>query len=99
MAPFTAWTDTCCDILQRYAESDGDYALSYLVRFGSFTNAVKEAIHEGTSSSEHQTQLVLSGLEAQSQALRQGMIHHIARSGKHPPITITEHYLKVQQCQ
>ncbi|KAJ4176157.1 hypothetical protein NW755_014570 [Fusarium falciforme] len=82
VAPFTAWTAMCCDILQRRAEADGDLALSYLVQFSSYTNAAKSAIHESTAPSEQQSQLVLFGLEAQSRELRKCMLPHIARSVK-----------------
>jgi hypothetical protein len=84
--PFTAWTATCCDTLQGYAEDDGDLALSYLARSASYINAAKEAIYKDSSSSEHQRQLVLFGLDAQSRELQQCMPPHIAHSGKRPLI-------------
>lgn len=81
LVPFTAWTAICCDMMQRCAEVDGDFALSYLVRLASYTNAAKDAIHESTAPSDQQSQLVLYGLEAQSRELRRCMLPHIARSG------------------
>jgi hypothetical protein len=90
MVPFTAWTDTCCDILQRCAEADGDFALSYLVRFASYTNAAKDAIHQSTAISEQQSQLVLFGLEAQRRELQQRMLPRIACSSKYSRITLSE---------
>ncbi|KAH6986653.1 hypothetical protein EDB80DRAFT_181444 [Ilyonectria destructans] len=92
MPPFTAWTATCCDILQRCAAADGDLALSYLVRFASYTNAAKSAIHESTAPSEQQSQLVLFGLEAQSRELRQCMLPHIARS---VPVKFSELFFRI----
>ncbi|KAH8653296.1 hypothetical protein BGZ61DRAFT_468144 [Ilyonectria robusta] len=92
MAPFTAWTAICCDILQRCAAADGDFALSYLVRFASYTNAAKSAIHESTAPSEQQSQLVLFGLEAQSRELRQCMLPHIARS---VPVKFSELFFRI----
>ncbi|KAK7415451.1 hypothetical protein QQZ08_012340 [Neonectria magnoliae] len=80
LAPFTSWTATCCDTLQRCAECDGDFALSYLVRLASHTNAANMAIHENKGTSQQQSQLVLLGLELQDRELRQAMLPHIARS-------------------
>lgn len=82
--PFTTWTSTCCDILQRCAESDGDYALSYLVQFTNYTNAATDAMNENMTTSKQQSQLVLLGLEAQIRELRQRMLTRIANDGKHP---------------
>jgi hypothetical protein len=88
--PFTAWTATCCDILQRYAESDGDFALSYLVQFTNYTNAATDAIHESTVTTEQQSQFVLFGLEVQGRELRQRMLTRIASDGKYPYIALYE---------
>ncbi|KPM45111.1 hypothetical protein AK830_g1500 [Neonectria ditissima] len=79
-APFTSWTATCCDTLQRCAECDGDFALVYLVRLASHTSAAHMAIHENKGTSQQQSQLVLLGLELQDRELRQAMLPHIARS-------------------
>ncbi|UKZ93220.1 uncharacterized protein TrAFT101_008141 [Trichoderma asperellum] len=92
--PFTAWTATCCDFLQRCARSDGDYALSYLVQFTNYTNTATDAMNEGTAASEQQSQLVLLGLEAQSRELQQRMLARIANDGKNPQIAISEINLK-----
>lgn len=97
IAPFTTWTDVCCDILQRCADGDGDFSLSYLVRFASYINAAKDAIYKSTLPSEHQRQLVLFGLEAQSRELRQRMLTHIASSGKHPRILLDGTNLRTQE--
>ncbi|KAK1240982.1 hypothetical protein MKX08_000956 [Trichoderma sp. CBMAI-0020] len=80
--PFTAWIATCCDVLQRCAESDGDYALSYLVQFTNYTNAVADAMNENMATSEQQSQLMLLGLEAQGRELRQQMVTRIANDGQ-----------------
>lgn len=82
--PFTAWVATCCDVLQRCAKSDGDYALSYLVQFTNYTNAVADAMNENLATSEQQSQLMLLGLEAQGRELRQQMVTRIANDGKLP---------------
>ncbi|KAM0511033.1 hypothetical protein ACHAPE_010294 [Trichoderma viride] len=76
--PFTAWIATCCDVLQRCAESDGDYTLSYLVQFTNYTNAVADAMNENMAISEQHSQLMLLGLEAQGRELRQQMVARIA---------------------
>lgn len=80
--PFTAWIATCCDVLQRCAEYDGDYVLSYLVQFTNYTNAVADAMNENMATSEQQSQLMLSGLEAQGREFRQQMVARIANDGK-----------------
>ncbi|KAF7544917.1 hypothetical protein G7Z17_g9581 [Cylindrodendrum hubeiense] len=80
VAPFTSWTATCCDILQRGAEVDGDFALTYLVKLSSFTNAANQAIHENKGTSHQQSQLVLLGLELQDRELRQTMLPHLANA-------------------
>ncbi|CAM1502173.1 Fc.00g041570.m01.CDS01 [Cosmosporella sp. VM-42] len=76
-APFTPWTATCCDILMRNSEVEGDLSLATLVRIASNTNAANEAIYEST---EQQTQLLLLGLETQQRELRLAMLPHLARS-------------------
>ncbi|KAH7019897.1 hypothetical protein EDB80DRAFT_771703 [Ilyonectria destructans] len=80
VAPYTGWTAACCDILHRCAEVDGDYALTYLVRLASYTNAANQAIHENNGTSQQQSELVLLGLELQNRELRQNMLPHLASS-------------------
>ncbi|KAI5464219.1 hypothetical protein BGZ63DRAFT_481573 [Mariannaea sp. PMI_226] len=92
MEPFTAWTAICCDIMERFAEVDGDLSLSYLVRLASYTIAAKVAMHESMAPSEQQSQLVLFGLEAQSRELRQVMLPHIAISA---PVRFSELFFSV----
>lgn len=82
--PFTAWIAICCDVLQRCAESDGDYTLSYLVQYTNYTNAVSDAMNENIAKTEQQSQLMLSGLEAQGQELRQRIVTRIANDGEYP---------------
>lgn len=81
VAPYTGWTAACCDMLHRCAEVDGDYALTYLVRLASYTNAANQAIHENNGTSQQQSELVLLGLELQDRELRQNMLPHLASSG------------------
>ncbi|KAL7965361.1 hypothetical protein HDV63DRAFT_387455 [Trichoderma sp. SZMC 28014] len=76
--PFTSWIATCCDVLQRCADSDGDHTLGYLVHYTNYTNAVSDAMNENIAKSEQQSQLMLSGLEAQSRELRQRIVTRIA---------------------
>lgn len=76
---FTNWTSTCCDMLQGYAETDGDIALTYLVRLASSANAENEF---GSAGSEQQARLLLLGLETQHKESRESMQPHIACSGK-----------------
>ncbi|KAH7176457.1 hypothetical protein EDB81DRAFT_706887 [Dactylonectria macrodidyma] len=80
VAPFTSWTARCCDALQRCAEVDGDYALTYLARLASFSNAANTAIHDNRGAGQQQSQLVLLGLELQHRELLQGMLPHHANS-------------------
>lgn len=82
--PFTSWIATCCDVLQRCADSDGDHTLGYLVHYTNYTNAVSDAMNENIAKSEQQSQLMLSGLEAQSRELRQRIVTRIANDGEHP---------------
>lgn len=95
MAPFTAWTATCCNILQQCAQADGDFVLSYLVQFTSYTNVAKDIIYGSSMISEQQSKLVMFGLEAQGQELRQRMLPYIACSGKNPQIALSELKLRV----
>ncbi|KAL6886001.1 hypothetical protein GGI43DRAFT_431893 [Trichoderma evansii] len=91
--PFTTWTATCCDILQRCAESDGDYVLSYLVQYTNYTNAATDAMNENTATSKQQSQLVLLGLAAQIRELQQSMLTRIANDGKHSRINRLSGYI------
>lgn len=81
--PWTPWTATCCDLLQRCAEADGDLALCYLARLASATNTANKSIRDNNAQSAQQVQLLLLGLEAQHRELKEAMLPHIARSGKH----------------
>jgi SAM-dependent MidA family methyltransferase len=81
---FTAWIATCCDVLQRCAQSDGDYALSYLVQFTNYTNAAADAMNENAGTSDQQSQLMLLGLETQARELQQRMVARVANNGKRP---------------
>lgn len=80
-APFTSWTATCCNILERNAQVEGDLILIALVRISSDIHAVTDAIY---GKDEGQNQLILLGLEARHRNLRQKMLPHIARSRMHP---------------
>ncbi|KAM5346945.1 hypothetical protein ACJ41O_009950 [Fusarium nematophilum] len=80
LAPWTTWTATCCDLLQRCAETDGDIALNYLVRLASATNTANESIRDNNNQCEQQVQLLLLGLETQHREMRKAMLPHIARS-------------------
>ncbi|KAF4980797.1 hypothetical protein FZEAL_3274 [Fusarium zealandicum] len=92
IAPWTPWTATCCDALQRCAEADGDIALSYLSRLASLTNTVNESIRDNNVQTEQQVQLLLLGLEAQHRELIQAMLPHIARSA---PVNLTDLFFEV----
>ncbi|KAI8683151.1 hypothetical protein NCS56_00439000 [Fusarium sp. Ph1] len=78
--PWTPWTATCCDVLQRCAEADGDLALCYLARLASSTNTANKSIRDNNAQSVQQVQLLLLGLEAQHRELKAAMLPHIARS-------------------
>ena len=79
---WTSWTASCCELLQRHAEVDGDVALSYLVRLSHMTNTADSSIRDNDPGAEQKVQLMLLGLEAQHKELKQAMVPHLARSGK-----------------
>ncbi|KAI8681728.1 hypothetical protein NCS55_00425600 [Fusarium keratoplasticum] len=90
--PWTPWTATCCDVLQRCAEADGDLALSYLARLASSTNTANKSIRDNNAQSAQQVQLLLLGLEAQHRELKEAMLPHIARSA---PVRLADLFFNV----
>ncbi|UPK91890.1 hypothetical protein LCI18_002825 [Fusarium solani-melongenae] len=90
--PWTPWTATCCDVLQRCAEADGDLALSYLARLASSTNTANKSIRDNNAQSAQQVQLLLLGLEAQHRELKKAMLPHIARSA---PVRLADLFFNV----
>ncbi|WAO86940.1 Hypothetical protein NCS54_00423100 [Fusarium falciforme] len=90
--PWTPWTATCCDVLQRCAEADGDLALSYLARLASSTNTANKSIRDNNTQSAQQVQLLLLGLEAQHRELKEAMLPHIARSA---PVRLADLFFNV----
>lgn len=80
-APFTAWTATCCGILERNAEVEGDLILTTLVHVSSDIHAANDAIYGKDGG---QNQLILLGLEARHRNLRQKMLPHVSRSSTYP---------------
>ncbi|RSL43954.1 hypothetical protein CEP53_011451 [Fusarium sp. AF-6] len=89
---WTPWTATCCDILQRCAEADGDIALCYLTRLASSTNTANKSIRDNNDQSAQQVQLLLLGLEAQHRELKEAMLPHIARSA---PVRLADLFFNV----
>ncbi|KAF4465284.1 hypothetical protein FALBO_7874 [Fusarium albosuccineum] len=92
MAPWTSWTATCCDVLQRCAEVDGDMAMSYLVRLANLTNTANKSIRDNNAQSEQQVQLLLLGVEAQYREIKETMVPHIARSA---PVKLADLFVDV----
>ena len=86
VAPFTAWTATCCDMLERYAEGEGDLVLATLVRISKDIIAANEAVY---GKHHEQNQLMLLGLESRRAELRRNMLPHIARSSKRFPLFVS----------
>jgi hypothetical protein len=76
-APFTAWTATCCDVLERNAEGEGDLVLTALVRIAKDLQAAHGALY---GKNEEQSQLMFLGLEARHNELRQRILPHVART-------------------
>jgi hypothetical protein len=85
---WTTWTETCCDLLQRHAEVDGDVSLSYLVRLANMTNTANNSIRDNEPQLNQQVQLMLLGLETQHREMKEAMVPHLSRSGKVYPIYI-----------
>ncbi|KND88016.1 hypothetical protein TOPH_07283 [Tolypocladium ophioglossoides CBS 100239] len=75
---FTSWTATCCDILERDAQVDGDVVLASLYRSTSILYDAAEAIHERSGQTEQHRQLVLAGLELQFQELQARVPSYVA---------------------
>ncbi|KAF5017519.1 hypothetical protein F66182_10548 [Fusarium sp. NRRL 66182] len=90
--PWTSWTATCSELLQRHAEVDGDIALSYLVRLANMTNTANNSIRDNDPEADQQVQLLLMGLEAQHKELRQSMLPHLARSS---PVKLADLFFDV----
>ncbi|KAJ4259761.1 hypothetical protein NW762_007692 [Fusarium torreyae] len=89
---WTSWTASCCELLQRHAEADGDVALSYLVRLSHMTNTADSSIRDNDPGAEQKVQLMLLGLEAQHKELKQAMVPHLARSA---PVKLADLFFDV----
>ncbi|KAG8671698.1 hypothetical protein FPOAC1_004952 [Fusarium poae] len=77
---WTTWTETCCDLLQRHAEVDGDVSLSYLTRLASMTNTANNSVRDNDPQVNQQVQLMLLGLETQHREMKEAMVPHLSRS-------------------
>ncbi|POR36871.1 Uncharacterized protein TPAR_02937 [Tolypocladium paradoxum] len=75
---FTSWTATCCDILERNAQVDGDVVLASLCRSSSILYEAAEAIHERNGQTEQHSRLVLAGLELQFREFQARMPSYVA---------------------
>lgn len=81
-ATFSTWTGTCCGILERHAEVDGDRILASLARLSNTSSEAGEAFHNWKGQSEQQRHLILTGLELQYKEQQQRMPAHVAQSRK-----------------
>ncbi|KAF4333652.1 hypothetical protein FBEOM_12522 [Fusarium beomiforme] len=77
---WTPWTATCCELLQRHAEVDGDISLSYLVRLANMTTTANNSIRDNDTQVNQQVQLMLLGLETQHREMEETMVPHLSRS-------------------
>lgn len=82
MPQWTPWTATCCELLHRHAEVDGDVSLSYLVRLANMTTTANNSIRDNDPQANQQVQLMLLGLEMQHKEMKETMVPHLYRSGK-----------------
>lgn len=82
MPQWTPWTATCCELLHRHAEVDGDASLSYLVRLANMTTTANNSIRDNDPQVNQQVQLMLLGLEMQHKEMKETMVPHLSRSGK-----------------
>lgn len=77
---FTPWTAVCCEALERSAQGNGDLTLVALVHLSGIVSDASDAFHSRHDRTEHESHLLLLGLEAQARELRQ----HIP-----PPVAAT----------
>ncbi|EXA40195.1 hypothetical protein FOQG_01262 [Fusarium oxysporum f. sp. raphani 54005] len=80
MPQWTPWTATCCELLHRHAEVDGDVSLSYLVRLANMTTTANNSIRDNDPQVNQQVQLMLLGLEMQHREMKETMVPHLSRS-------------------
>ncbi|EWG39631.1 hypothetical protein FVEG_02386 [Fusarium verticillioides 7600] len=80
MPQWTPWTATCCELLHRHAEVDGDASLSYLVRLANMTTTANNSIRDNDPQVNQQVQLMLLGLEMQHKEMKETMVPHLSRS-------------------
>ncbi|KAF9780353.1 hypothetical protein IL306_000611 [Fusarium sp. DS 682] len=92
MPQWTPWTATCCELLQRHAEVDGDISLSYLVRLANMTTTANNSIRDTDPQVNQQVQLMLLGLEAQHKEMKETMVPHLSRSA---PVKLAQLFFDV----
>lgn len=65
--PYTEYTSQCCDIIEKYAQTEGDKILAWLVRLQRLNEETSELrrARRGHSQSEYQIGMMLRGMETQ----------------------------------
>ncbi|KAL2757762.1 hypothetical protein ACRALDRAFT_1079863 [Sodiomyces alcalophilus JCM 7366] len=62
---YTQWTATCCDVLERRSDVEGDRTLSWLVRCSHIIEETSKVDRPGPDADDKNTRFMLLGLESQ----------------------------------
>ncbi|KAG7113075.1 Transcription factor himD like protein [Verticillium longisporum] len=76
----TAWTATCCDVLERRSPVPSDQTLAWFVRFANIIETTHKLDYlgpEGSEKSRDQARLMLLGLESQFNEWRARIPRHL----------------------
>ncbi|KAF4445313.1 hypothetical protein F53441_10925 [Fusarium austroafricanum] len=107
---WTPWTATCCELLQRHAQVDGDVSLSYLVRLANMTNTANNSVRDNDPQGDERdygaTSLSFSGSIAPVKLahmffdifLQGGAIFYLTRTNPRKPHFIHPSAARLARC-
>ena len=82
---WTSWTSQCCDLLDQYAEANGDHVLATMARISGILWQASRAMSPDGGQSCAETRQTLNGLAAQVQQLRATTPDYISSHGMIDP--------------